>query len=119
MEIFVKYGGMPFWSDFIDQFYERVMRDSTLREFFAGRNVRRIKEMQLGLLEMTLTGGKFPEDVMKQTHCSLGITKADFDHFLNLYGETLLELDVEQSDITYMVDLLVVYRSQVAQGDEE
>lgn len=119
MEIFVKYGGMPFWSDFIDQFYDRVTRDSALRDYFVGRNVRRIKEMQLGLLEMTLTGGKFPEDVMIQTHSNLGITKADFDHFLDLYSEALLELGVEQSDITYMMDILVVYRSQVAQGDEE
>lgn len=119
MELFVKYGGMPFWSDFIDQFYDRVTRDARLREYFVGRNVRHIKEMQLGLLEMTLTGGKFPEDVMQRTHVNLHITPSDFDRFLGLYEKTLLELDVEPEDSKYMIDLLAVYKPLVAFGEDD
>ena len=119
MELFMKYGGMPFWSDFIDQFYERVTKDQALRTFFVGRNVDHIKEMQVNLLEMTLSGGKFPEDVMHRTHVDLNITPSHFDRFLSLYEKTLLDLDVEPEDSTYMIDLLAQYKEGVAYGRED
>lgn len=113
MELFVKYGGMPFWSEFINRFYDKVTRDGSLREFFAGKDIRRIKEMQLSLLEMTLTGGKFPEDVMNEVHRHLGISDSHFRRFIGIYERTLLDLGVESADVAFMIEMLQGYHDQV------
>lgn len=115
MELFVKYGGIPFWSDFIDQLYEKVTQDLRLESYFSTRNVRRIKEMQLGLLEMTLTSGKYEEQDIQRIHENLHVTPEAFDHFFELYELTLAECDVEQEDITQMIGMLVRYKSSVVQ----
>ena len=113
VELFVKYGGMPFWAEFINRFYDKVTRDGALREFFVGKDIRRIKEMQLSLLEMTLTGGRFPEEVMFEVHRHLGLTDAHFKRFISLYERTLIDLGVENSDASYMVEMLQGYKEQV------
>ena len=119
MEIFTKYGGMPFWTDFMDQFFARVTNHARLQQFFAEKDPSKVKEMQLQLLNLTVGGGKMSEDVIQQTHCNLGITKADFDSFLRIYEETLLNLGVDSEDRTYLTGLLAVFKSQVAQAGEE
>lgn len=116
MEIFTKYGGMPFWTDFMDQFYARVTNHARLQQFFVGRDISHIKEMQLQLLNITVGGGEMSVDVIHQTHCNLGITNADFDSFLRLYEETLLDLGVEPEDRTHLTGLLAVFKNQVAQA---
>lgn len=113
VELFVKYGGMPFWAEFINRFYDRVTRDGVLREFFVGKDIRRIKEMQLSLLEMTLTGGHFPDEVMYESHKALGVNDAHFRRFVALYERTLLDMGVDAPDATYMLEMLLGYKEQV------
>ena len=112
-EMYLKYGGMPFWAEFINRFYDKVTRDGALREFFVGKDIRRIKEMQLSLLEMTLTGGHFPDEVMYETHKHLGLSEAHFRRFIGLYERTLIDLGVETVDVSYMVEMLAGYKDQV------
>lgn len=109
----MKYGGMPFWAEFINRFYDRVTRDGTLREFFVSKDIRRIKEMQLSLLEMTLTGGHFPDEVMNEAHKHLGVTDVHFRRFVALYERTLLDMGVDAPDASYMLEVLLGYKEQV------
>lgn len=117
-ELYLKYGGMPFWAEFIDTFYDKATSDSSLQGYFAGKDVQRIKDMQLSLLEMTMTGGHFSDQVMYETHKNLAITDSLFQHFIRLYEGALLDLGVDAEDATYMVEMLLGYKQQVVLGSQ-
>lgn len=115
-DLFLKYGGMPFWAEFIDNFYEKVTTDSTLGEFFANKDVSKIKQMQLSLVEMSMTGNRFSEEAISHSHRNLAVTDALFRQFVSLYESSLLELDVEPEDATYIVETLLGFKKQVTQA---
>lgn len=112
-ELFSKYGGMAFWAEFINTFYDRATTDEVIRDFFAGKDVNKIKEMQVSLLEMTLTGRHFPDDMMYHAHKSLNVNDVHFRRFMELYERALLDLDVDPPDATLMIEALLGYKKQV------
>ena len=112
-DLFTKYGGMPFWAEFIDHFYEKATTDSALREFFANKDMKKIKEMQLSLVEMTITGNHFPEGVITEAHRNLTVTDTLFRQFLSLYESSLIHEGVETEDAAYIVEILLGYKKQV------
>jgi truncated hemoglobin YjbI len=115
-DLFGKYGGMPFWADFIDNFYEKATTDSSLRDFFANKDVQKIKQMQLSLVEMSMTGSRFSEETIQRAHKNLVVTDALFQHFVRLYESTLIELDVEPEDATHIVETLLAYKQPIIQA---
>ena len=117
-EMYLKYGGMPFWAEFINTFYDTATSDPSLQSYFAGKDMERIKDMQLSLLEMTLTGGHFSDQAMYEAHKNLAITDGLFRHFISLYERALLDLGVDAEDATYMVEQLSGYKKQVVLGPQ-
>lgn len=117
MELFVKYGGLPFWSRFIDYFYERATKDSVLRLVFAGRDMRCIKEMQLSLLALTLTCTHYSDTSIKEVHQSLRLTETIYARFMGLYERSLEDLGVEREDVVFMLEILNSYKSEVIDSD--
>lgn len=113
----MKYGGLPFWSYFIDYFYEKVTRDPMLRSVFAGRDMRCIKEMQLSLLALTLTCGNYTDEGVRMAHERLGVLETSFQRFMTLYQKALEDMGVEKEDITFMLNILEAYRGQVISSD--
>lgn len=103
----------------MDQFFARLTNDARLQQYFAGKEHSKVEEMQLQLMNLTVGGGKMSEDVVLQTHCNLGISKADFDSFLRIYEETLLDLGVDSEDRSRLTGLLAVFKNQVAQAADE
>ena len=113
LELFLKYGGMSFWTEFIDQFYERVTECPELRSFFIGKDQRRIKDMQLSLLEMALTGERFPPDVIREVHRGMDISTEHFAKFMHLYQKVLADMDMEPEDVTFLTELMFGYKDLV------
>ena len=117
MELFVKYGGLPFWSRFIDYFYERVTKDSALRLVFAGRNMKCIKEMQLSLLALTLACTHYSDTSIREVHQSLRLTESSYARFMGLYERSLEDLGVEKGDVAFMLEILDSYKFEVIDSD--
>ena len=117
-DLFLKYGGMPFWAEFIDNFYEKVTTDATLGEFFANKDVQKIKQMQLSLVEMSMTGNHFSEEAISHSHRSVSVTDYLFRRFISLYESSMLELEVEPEDATAIVATLLGYKKQVTQASK-
>lgn len=113
MELLAKYGGMSFWSDFLDQVFSKVFQDYLLRGYFESRDVNRIKEMMLKTLEMALMEGKLQENSLVGIHRGLNITNQAFERFVELYELTLQECDVEMEDVRVIIALLVRFKAQV------
>lgn len=113
MELFLKYGGMTFWVGFIDEFYARVTECPELQSFFAGKDQKRIKDMQLSLIEMALTGEQFPQEVVREVHKRMGIGPGHFTKFMDLYQQTLSDLEMEPDDISFLTRLMFEYREEI------
>jgi len=113
----VKYGGLPFWSRFLDYFYDKVTKDSMLRHVFAGKDMKCIKEMQLSLLALTLTCNYYTDTSIHQVHAPLSLTDTLFTRFIGLYERSLEDLGVERGDVAFMLEILDTYKEQVIGSD--
>lgn len=112
MALFLKYGGMSFWTALIDAFYERVLAAPDLLQFFQHKNQQRIKDMMLSLLEMTFTGERFPDKSLL-IHQPLHIEEHHFTTFLSLYEEALEEMEVEPEDVEFLSRVMRSYHDSI------
>lgn len=112
MALLLKYGGMNFWTMLVDEFYDRVLAVPGLSPFFQGKNQQRIKNMMLSLLEMAITGEHFPEKAL-HSHKALNITEQHFQLFLEVFEETLNDLEVEPEDVEFLAGTLKSYHSSI------
>jgi len=112
MALFLKYGGMSFWTALIDELYDRVLATSSLQPFFPHKNQQRIKDMMLSLLEMTFTGERFPDKSLL-IHQSLHIEEHHFITFLSLYEEVLEEMEVEPEDVEFLARVMHSYHDSI------
>ncbi|OMJ95352.1 hypothetical protein SteCoe_1259 [Stentor coeruleus] len=114
MNLFEKYGGADFWSDFLNNVYERLTNSDLTRHHFMNKSISHIKEMLLGLLELTLVANSHISEVaMRDSHRPMGITNEEFDEWVNIYRTALKESDVADTDITFIANMLLSYRGVI------
>lgn len=114
MNLFEKYGGADFWSDFLNDIYEKLTNSELTRHHFMNKNISHIKEMLLGLLELTLVANSHISEVaMKDSHRPMGITNEEFDEWIKIYRMTLQNSGVADTDITSIVNMLSSYRGVI------
>ena len=114
MNLFQKYGGADFWSDFLNIFYTRVTSSPLLSRFFVDKDVDNIKTMLIGLLEITLvTEGHYPEDVLKEGHKYMEITNEEMDEWVRIYTGVLRESGIEEEDQKTVLAVVGSYRPSI------
>ena len=80
MNLFHKYVGAGFWSDFLNVFYTRIASSAILEGYFVEKDIEHIKSMLIGLLEITLVSNdSYNKDELKAKHIPLNIKESDFD----------------------------------------
>ena len=112
--IYEKYGGQGFWDAIIDQFYDKNMSDSSLRGFFEGKNIDKIKAMNRHLLSVALrtTEEHFSVSV-KRVHRGFGIGAANFDKFVSNFKRVLDDNKISEDDAEYIVMVVESFRDDV------
>lgn len=111
MNLFQKYGGADFWSDFLNSFYTKVTASAVLERHFVNKDIDHIKSMLIGLLEVTLVSeGHYPEDALTDGHKNMGITNADMDEWLSIYTSVLNESGISEEDKNYILSIIHSYR---------
>lgn len=112
MNLFQKYGGADFWSDFLNVFYTRITSSEILKHHFEDKNIGHIKNMLIGLLEVTLvTEGHYPEDSLRDSHKHMGISNAELDEWISIYTRTLDDSGIEEEDKQTVLNVVGSYRS--------
>jgi truncated hemoglobin YjbI len=116
MNLFEKYGGAHFWSEFLNAFYTKLTASSLVRHHFRDRDVSHIKEMLLGLLEVTLVSyTNVSEQAMRDSHKSLSISQEEFDEWVSTYRQTLKDSGVTEIDAGYIIDILNSYKPMIVE----
>lgn len=111
MSLFYKYGGEEFWSDFLNIFYSRITISERLSPYFINKDIKNIKCMLLGLLEVTIAmNGDYPKELLSKTHQNMGISDEDLNEWIQIYETTLKELGVEEEDRISLLRIIENFR---------
>lgn len=98
-------------------FYEKVLKDPKLREFFTGANMDGLRVKQVMFLSMLLGGGKgFVRPDIHGAHVKSraeGLTDAHFDAFVGHFRATLEEIGVEAEIVAKVMQDLESTRNEV------
>lgn len=114
MNLFQKYGGADFWSDFLNVFYTRITSSEVLSYHFVDKDIDHIKSMLIGLLEVTLVSeGHYPEDVMRESHKNMGISNSELDEWIKIYTRTMQDSQIEPEDQRSILNIVESYRSHL------
>ena len=102
----------------VDQFYVRVLEDPSLKHYFDGADVDKVKEHQVGLLS-TVSGGPqvYSGRSMELSHQHLGVTEDAFDKVVGHLGATLDHLGVDPGVRDQVAAVLVAQREHIVTVD--
>jgi hemoglobin len=90
-------GGERAVSAAVDRFYERVLADPEMKDFFAGISMSKLKAHQFAFLSQALGGPKqYSRASMRDAHNRLAIERRHFDGVAAHLVETLRELGVSK-----------------------
>ncbi|OMJ81876.1 hypothetical protein SteCoe_17577 [Stentor coeruleus] len=118
MNLFEKYGGADFWSDFLNTVYACLTTSEYVKKHFEGKNISHIKEMLLGLLELTLVSNvDIPRDEMKEFHKHLMISENEFNEWISIYRFTLDKSGVSEEDCALIIRILSSFKEVVVYED--
>ena len=115
-----QYGGMPFVSQLVLDFYDRVQASPRVRPYFERSDMRRLVDHQAKFIS-TLLGGPivFSDQMIVEIHRHLAIDDAAFDAMIAILAETLADFKLAEEDRNAVVEafrqrrgLLVTQRSK-------
>ena len=90
-------GGGPAVKALVEDFYQRVLHDPQLAPFFTGVDLPRLKRHQARLVTRVLGGpDNYTGRSLRDAHCSLEITAADFARVMGHLGAALQRAGVPE-----------------------
>ena len=100
--------------DAVDAFYNRVVADPELADYFAGVDMQRLRRHQVDML-VSATGGprEYTGREMAVAHHGLSITDAAFDKVVDHLGATLASAGADDVSIAAVVAALAPLRSSI------
>jgi hemoglobin len=98
----------------VDEFYNRVVTDPDLAQFFSGVDMAALRRHQVAMLSAA-TGGpaQYTGRDMETAHAGLGITDAHFDRVVQHLAGTLTDLGVDNETIGEVAAALTPLRPAI------
>ncbi len=100
-------------------FYEKIMADDRVNQFFDGKDMNQQKKMQKDFLTYAFGGpNNYNGRAMRAAHkapAANGLNNGHFDAVMELLGATLTELGLPQEHITAAAEIAESVRSDVLQ----
>jgi len=117
LDMYEAIGGRQKLNAAVRIFYEKVLKDPKLRQFFAGANMDGLRAKQVMFLSMLLGGGTgFARPDIPGAHAKSrtdGLTDAHFDAFVAHFRATLEEIGVEAEIVEKVLQDLESTRKEV------
>jgi hemoglobin len=105
--LFERYGGYPFMSRLVLDFYDRVLASERLGPFFARTDMRRLVDHQAKFIGSLAGGPSFISDeTLADIHRHLDIDGACFDEMVRLMGDSLAAFGVGEDDKSLVLEQL-------------
>jgi hemoglobin len=114
ISIYERIGGESAVSAAVDRFYERVLADPELKDFFNGISMSKLKAHQFAFLSQALGGPKqYSGASMRDAHSRLAIEQRHFDGVAVHLVETLRELGISEEIIGTIAAALTPLAPQI------
>lgn len=114
MNLFQKYGGSSFWSEFLNIYMQEFICSESLSHYCEEVGIDHIRRMAEALMEVTFSSErKYPKDVLKGIHKNLGITNADFGEWIKIYRVVLKEIGISDEDLESIMINIETYRNTI------
>lgn len=112
--LFEKYGGFSTVGDIVHEFYEKIMDDESLEQYFWDVDMTRLIRHQTDFLCMVLGGpAKYSGRSLKDAHAHLNITGVDFLTVAGHLQEALEEGGMEDGDVTAVIDIVASTKDDI------
>jgi len=114
MTIYEAIGGRDAVSAAVDDFYERVLGDPSLADYFAETDVRHLKAHQRAFITMALGGPEaYRGRSMAEAHAELDITPEAFHAVVAHLAATLAGLGVDDETIGQIAGALAPLEAEI------
>lgn len=112
--LFDRVGGEQGVKNLVRAFYDRVLKDPELAEFFEGASIDRLYRMQFEFFAAALGGPVTYSGLsIHQAHYGLGVEKEDFSRFVNHLIDTLKAFQVTDQEINTLISRVNTYADEV------
>lgn len=107
-------GGAPAIAAMVEQFYQRVLADPELKEFFTGVPMDRLRKMQCEFFSAALGGPElYKGRVIAHAHQRLPIERKHFQRFVDHLFETLAGFSLSEQDRYEIIARINLYAEDV------
>ena len=114
MTLFDRVGGEHGVKNLVRSFYDRVLKDEELAQFFESSPVERLFAMQYEFFAAALDGPvKYSGLSIHQAHFGRGIEKEHFAQFVNYLMETLEAWKFSEREIQMLIGRVNTYADDV------
>lgn len=112
--LFNEIGGSEIVSDIVDDFYDRVVADLSLKKFFEHAPMERIKSMQRQFFGIAIGAPlEYSGRSLAETHKGKGIKREDITKFTEHLMATLSEIGISDSDANRFISRIAMYADEV------
>lgn len=112
--IYHQIGGDRALNAAVDLFYEKVLADDRIKQFFDGTDMPRLRETQKQFLKYALGGPiLYSGKEMREAHRHLDLTEEHFDAVQQHFGDTLRELNIADELIEAFLGITASHHDDV------
>lgn len=102
-----KYGGLSTVHNVVETFYDRVLEEDSLADFFAETDMETLVAHQTKFISSLMGGpGETSDQVLRDAHKPLGISDADFGLIAEILQQTLTDSGLAEDDIVSLMTLI-------------
>ena len=112
--IFHQIGSEPVLDAAVDLFYEKVLADERIKQFFDGTDMPRLRETQKQFLMYALGGPTiYSGKELRQTHRHMDLTEQHFEAVQKHFEDTLRELKIGNELIEAFLSITASHHDDV------
>ncbi len=113
MTLYEKLGGQQAVEQVVDDFYNRVLADDTVKNFFAQTDMKKQRRHQTAFISYALGGPQYTGRSMEKAHAGLNLQPEHFEAIAKHLGEALAVHSVPQEDINTILERVVTLKEAV------
>lgn len=106
-------GGMPGISRVVDAFYDKILADDRISQFFVDVDMERQRRHQAALVAFAVGGPRYSGRSMEQAHKGMNLQPAHFDAVVEDLVAALEQCGVGQQDINTVVETVGTLRNSI------
>lgn len=117
--LYDRVGGKSGIAVLVDSFYEKVLEDDSLRDFFSGVSMDHLKKMQAEFFSIALGGPSEYSDIkLAHAHQGKNINTQHFNRFVGILFSTLSELDMTEEERYRMISKINTFVDDIVEDSQ-